>query len=73
MNGVCQGVEVRVELDDEYFDFRTGFLFSSVLERFYAAWVNINSFTQLVSTSRQRDSRQEEWSWPPRSSSKVLV
>ena len=44
VNGVCQGVEVRVELDDEYFDFRTGFLFSSVLERFYAAWVNINSF-----------------------------
>ena len=73
VNGVCQGVEVRVELDDEYFDFRTGFLFSSVLERFYAAWVNINSFTQLVSTSRQRDSRQEEWSWPPRSGSKVLV
>ena len=71
--GVCQGVEVRVELDDEYFDFRTGYLFSSVLERFYAAWVNINSFTRLVSTSRQRDSRQEEWSWPPRSGSKVLV
>jgi type VI secretion system protein ImpG len=70
---VCQGVEVRVELDDEHFNDHADFLFSSILERFFAAWVNINSFTRFVSTSRQRESRKEQWRWPPRAGSKALL
>ncbi|MGB0145418.1 MAG: type VI secretion system baseplate subunit TssF, partial [Akkermansiaceae bacterium] len=58
---------------DELFDQQAGYLFSSILERFYAAWVNINSFTRFVSTSRQRESRKEQWRWPPRAGSKVLA
>ncbi|MEO1991242.1 MAG: type VI secretion system baseplate subunit TssF [Pirellulales bacterium] len=70
---ICQGVEVCIELDEECFDDKAEYLMSSVLERFYAAWVHINSFTRLVSTSRQRESRKEQWRWPPRSGGKVLV
>lgn len=71
--GICQGLEVQVAIDDELFDQQAGYLFSSILERFYAAWVNINSFTRFVSTSRQRESRKEQWRWPPRAGSKVLA
>jgi type VI secretion system protein ImpG len=71
--GICQGVEVRLELDEELFTEKAGYLFSSLLERFFGAWVNINSFTRLVATSRQRESRQEQWRWPPRAGGKVLA
>jgi type VI secretion system protein ImpG len=71
--GICQGLEVRLELEEERFDDHAGYLFSSILERFIAAWVNVNAFTRLVSTSRQRESRREQWRWPPRSGAKVLA
>lgn len=71
--GVCQGVEVRLELDDGRFDDHAAYLFSSVIERFLAGWVNVNSFTRLVSTSRQRERRKEQWVWPPRAGAEVLA
>jgi type VI secretion system protein ImpG len=71
--GVCRGVEVRVDLDDDNFADGAGYLFASVLERFLGAWVSINSFTRLVAGSRQRESRKEEWRWPPRAGDRVLV
>ena len=71
--GVCQGLEVRLLLDEDHFDDRSSYLFSSVLERFLAGWVQLNSFTRLVSTSRQRESRKEQWIWPPRSGRKPLA
>jgi len=71
--GVVQGVEVRLQLDEDSFADGTAFLFSSVLERFLGAWVSVNSFTRLVTTSRQRESRGEEWRWPPRAGNQVLA
>lgn len=71
--GVCQGVEIRLELDEERFSDRAAYLFCSVLDRFIGAWVNINSFTRLVSTSRERESRREQWTWPPRAGARVLA
>ena len=71
--GVCQGLEVRLELDEERFSDKAAYLFSSVLDRFLGAWVNINAFTRLVSTSRERESRREQWTWPPRAGSRVLA
>jgi type VI secretion system protein ImpG len=73
LGGVCRGVEVRLVLDDDNFADGAGYLFSSVLERFLGAWVSLNSFTRLVAASRQRESRQEEWRWPPRAGNRVLV
>ena len=71
--GVCQGIEVRLELDEERFTDKAAYLFSSVLDRFLGAWVTINTFTRLVSTSRERESRREQWIWPPRAGGKVLA
>ena len=71
--GVCQGLEVRLLLDEDHFDDRASYLFSSVVDRFLGGWVHLNSFTRLVSTSRQRESRKEQWIWPPRSGSKALA
>jgi hypothetical protein len=70
---VCQGLEIRLDLDEEQFSDRASDLFCSVLDRFLGAWVTINSFTRLVATSRQRESRQEQWRWPPRAGGKVLA
>ncbi len=71
--GVCQGLEVRLELDDSRFDDHAGYLFSAVIERFLGGWVNVNSFTRLVATSRQRERRKEQWTWPPRAGAEVLA
>ncbi len=71
--GIAQGCEVELELDDERFADHAGFLFASLIERLLASHVTINSFTRLVATSRQRDSRKEPWRWPPRTGSRVLV
>jgi type VI secretion system protein ImpG len=71
--GVCRGIEVRLDLDDDAFSDGAGYLFASVLERFLGAWVSINSFSRMVAGSRQRESRKEEWRWPPRAGNRVLV
>ncbi|MCX7430634.1 MAG: type VI secretion system baseplate subunit TssF [Planctomycetia bacterium] len=71
--GVCQGVEIRLEIDEERFSDGAAYLFSSVIDRFLGGWVNINAFTRLVSTSRERESRREQWTWPPRAGGRVLA
>lgn len=71
--GVCRGMEVRIDLDEEKFADGAGYLFASVLERFLGSWVSLNSFTRLVAASRQLESRKEEWRWPPRAGNRVLV
>jgi len=71
--GVAQGIEVLLQLDEERFADNTGYLFASLLDRFIGAWVAINSFSRTVATSRQKESRQEQWRWPPRAGSRTLV
>lgn len=71
--GICQGLEVRLELDEDKFVDRAGYLFCTVLDRFLGAWVTINSFVRLVGTSRERDSRKEAWTWPPRAGGRILA
>lgn len=70
MPGFCRGLELRLQLDDDCYVGRSAFLFASVLERFFAEYVSINSFTQLVLYSgEQRVSRR----WPPRAGDQVLL
>jgi type VI secretion system protein ImpG len=70
---VCQGLEIRLDLDEERFSDKAAYLFCSVLDRFVGAWVTINSFTRLVATSRERESRREQWTWPPRAGGRTLA
>ena len=71
--GICRGLEVRLLLDEERFADGAAYLFASVIERFLGSWVTLNSFTRLVAASKQRESRREEWRWPPRSGNRVLA
>ena len=71
--GVAQGLEVTLVLDESQFIDNTGYLFSSVLERFFGSWVTINAFTRMIATSRQQESRKEQWTWPPRAGNRILA
>jgi len=71
--GICRGIRVSVELDDDCFADRSGYLFASVLERFLGAWVSVNSFTRLVAGMRQGSGGKEQWQWLPRAGDRRLV
>lgn len=71
--GVAQGIEVTLQLDEERFSDHTAYLLASLVDRFLGAWVSINSFSRMVATSRQQESRREQWRWPPRAGSRTLV
>ena len=56
-----RGVEVSVEFDENAFDGTGVFLLGSVLERFFAKYVSINSFSETVLRTMQRG---EIMRWP---------
>jgi type VI secretion system protein ImpG len=59
--GFCRGNEVTLTLDEEYYEGSGGFLFGAVLNRFLASYAAINSFTQLVIMSKQREGVWKKW------------
>ncbi len=67
--GFARGTEIELELDEERFIGTGLFLFASVLERFFALYTSVNSFTALVLKTKQR---KEVCRWPPRTGAKVL-
>lgn len=71
MPGFCRGLEITVEFDEDRFPGRELFLFATVLEHFLALYASINSFTQMVATTkgRQRVLRR----WTPRVGERNLV
>ncbi len=67
----CRGIEVSLTVNEDKFVGSSVYLFASVLERFLAHYVSINSFTRLVVKSIQR--RHETMTWPPRNGERVLL
>jgi type VI secretion system protein ImpG len=65
-----RGLEVTVTCDEASFEGSGVFLFGSVLERFFAKYVSINSFTETVLRSVQRG---EIMRWPSRSGLRPIV
>ncbi len=59
--GFCRGQEVTLVLDEEFYEGSGGFLFGAVLNRFLASYAAVNSFTQLVIKSRQREGTWKKW------------
>ena len=57
----ARGLEVTVSFDESAFEGTSVFLLGSVLERFFAKYVSINSFTETVLRSTQRG---EIMRWP---------
>jgi type VI secretion system protein ImpG len=70
-SGFCRGVEVTIEFDERNYVGTGVFLFASVLERFLGLYASINSFSQLVAKSRQRENELKKW--PPRAGERQLV
>lgn len=66
-----RGVEVTIHFDESKFSDRGLFLFASVLDRFLGAYCSINSFTQLVATSQQRNGEVRRW--PRRAAEQTLL
>lgn len=60
----ARGLHLRIELEDVSFEGTTGsFLFGALMERFFARYVSINSFTETVVQTRERG---EIMRWPTR-------
>ncbi len=68
---LCQGLEITLEFDRVQGARGEEYLFSSVLEHFFALYCNINSFTQLI--MKDLKSQKEIKRWGPRAGSKMLL
>jgi type VI secretion system protein ImpG len=64
LSGFARGVEVELEFDEEQYSGTGALLFALVLEHFLGLYTTINSFTQTVAVSRQREEPLKRW--PPR-------
>ncbi|HSK41534.1 MAG TPA: type VI secretion system baseplate subunit TssF [Arenibaculum sp.] len=69
--GFCRGTEVTVGFDEDQFVGSNPFLLAAVLDRFLGLYASINSFTQLVIKSRQRDGIWK--TWPPRAGERTVL
>lgn len=67
----CRGIEIELTLNEDKFVGSSVYLFASVLERFFAQYVSINSFTRLVVNSIQR--QRVIKAWPPRNGERILL
>jgi type VI secretion system protein ImpG len=67
----ARGTRVEMDFDEEQFVGGGVYLFASVLERFLALYVSLNSFSQLVARTKQRREVMREW--PPRAGQRILV
>ena len=67
----ARGRRIELEFDEELFPGGGMFLVASVLERFFALYASMNSFTQVGVRSRQR--RKPVVEWPPRAGWQELL
>ena len=67
----ARGTRVEMDIDEVHFAGESVFLFCSVVERFLAHYVSMNSFSQLSASSKQRKEVIREW--PPRSGNQILM
>jgi len=67
----CRGVEITITFDEDKYVGTGLFLFASVLERFLSQYVSVNSFSQLVMKTLQREESVKIW--PPRSGNQILI
>jgi type VI secretion system protein ImpG len=70
-NGFCRGMEVTIEFDEEKYVGSGVFLFASVLEKFLGLYASLNSFSQMIAISRQREEPIKRW--PPRAGEQILL
>jgi type VI secretion system protein ImpG len=59
--GFCRGTEVTLTFDEKAYVGGGAFLLAAVLDRFFALHTTVNSFTQLVLKSQQREGIWKRW------------
>ncbi len=69
--GFVRGLEVSIEFDEQNFVGSGVFLFASVLERFLSLYASVNSFSQLVASTKQREGVMRRW--PPRTGDQIVL
>jgi type VI secretion system protein ImpG len=67
----ARGRKIELEFDEEHFTGGGVFLFAGVLERFFAMYASLNSFTTLSVRTRQR--KANLYDWPARAGWKPLL
>jgi type VI secretion system protein ImpG len=67
----ARGTRVKMLLDEEQFVGNGVYLFASVMEYFLGLYCSMNSFSQLVVSTKNRKEVLREW--PPRAGRKVLM
>lgn len=71
VSSVCRGMEVVVEFDPKGFSGSGLYLLASVLERFFALYCTVNSFTRMVAKVKGRAETLRVW--PPRAGDRALL
>ncbi len=66
----ARGIEIKVKIDEKAFEGTGIFLLGAVLDRFFAEYASMNSFTETVIESTQRGIIKR---WPPRAGSGQLL
>ena len=59
--GFCHGIEVTLTFDERLYVGSSAFLLASVLNRFFPLYASMNSFTQLIIKSEQREGIWKKW------------
>jgi len=70
-NGFCRGLETTIEFDETKYVGSGVFLFAAVLERFLGLYCSMNSFSQLVAVTSQREEPLKRWD--PRAGNQILL
>jgi type VI secretion system protein ImpG len=69
--GFVRGTEIELRMREDNFIGASAYVFGAVLDRFFALYAGVNSFTELV-IFREQD--QEEWKrWPARVGDRPLL
>jgi type VI secretion system protein ImpG len=71
INAFCQGLEIQLEVDETKYSGTSLYLFASVLDRFFALYSSINSFTKLKVTGANKHKVLIEWQ--PRSGEHMVL
>lgn len=69
--GFCRGTEVTLTFDEDAYAGTGAFLLASVLNHFFGLYASVNSFTQLVARSRQREGTWKRWE--PRAGRQIVL
>ncbi len=69
--GFCRGHEISLRFNNDMYVGGSAFVLASVLNRFFALYTSVNSFTQLVIRSNQR---KGEWKrWQPMTGEQIVL